>query len=440
MIPKPRINQAAIDLLARHFNTHRKGIPEWLKNAREAYLRAGVPAADRLIILNYVKVTSQRDTYLECIDFVGISGTEIDERYLEWANPEAALAGMARASDIEGGQGNGGKAYLRQMFERGYFTSIRDGMLSVVSFLDKAKHVLGFVPDDAQGKDSRGDNPAVPRIREYAEEWLKALGYAPNHNITIVRGLTPRKTIDADRLLEEIQQFPQARQTIETCKVQYFFNGEFRRELQVKRPALHPAFPNPVVIPVPIDLPFASRTIKTARLPDYPQGNLELSVAQYPLRGQAYQSWNRIDFHAGGVRVIGWKPCTELPLQQAPYAHHLFGKCTVPLLADPSENYEGQARERLIEGPLSESLYGFIAQEADKLLVQLAKQEQSSAVRKKRRKLEALNERLSRWIENKLSTLEGLSEGGNGDGGAGRKRQPKTKKEHADERSGGHGP
>ena len=33
-----KINPNAIDLLARHFNSHKKGLPEWLKNAREAYL------------------------------------------------------------------------------------------------------------------------------------------------------------------------------------------------------------------------------------------------------------------------------------------------------------------------------------------------------------------------------------------------------------------
>ena len=37
----PRINPAAIDLIARYFNSHKKGLPELLKNAREAYLGRG---------------------------------------------------------------------------------------------------------------------------------------------------------------------------------------------------------------------------------------------------------------------------------------------------------------------------------------------------------------------------------------------------------------
>src|SRR5207249_10392320 len=109
------------------------------------------------------------DTYLECIDFVGISGIDIEARYLEWANPEAAAAGL-RPEQREGGQGSGGKAYLRQLFERGFFISICDKKLSVVSFVDDDKYILDFFPDDKTGRDYSGDNPALGGIRKYAEE------------------------------------------------------------------------------------------------------------------------------------------------------------------------------------------------------------------------------------------------------------------------------
>ena len=94
-MPPLKIHPNAIDLLARFFNSHRKGLPEWLKNAREAYLRSPIDADDhRPIIINY-----QRDSepqYLECIDFVGISGENIEKKYLEWANPYVAASGVKR--------------------------------------------------------------------------------------------------------------------------------------------------------------------------------------------------------------------------------------------------------------------------------------------------------------------------------------------------------
>src|SRR4030043_841591 len=120
MESKAKIHPAAIDLLARVFNSHKKGLPEWMKNAREAYLRKGVDTRDkRVIILDYHESKGPERTWLECIDFVGISGTDIENKYIEWANPEVAVEGL-KPGEAEGGQGNGGKAYLRQMFDKGY--------------------------------------------------------------------------------------------------------------------------------------------------------------------------------------------------------------------------------------------------------------------------------------------------------------------------------
>ena len=74
----PRINPAAIDLIARYFNSHKKGLPELLKNAREAYL--GANENNRHIVINYMRDTEPK--YLECVDFVGISGSEIEKRWV----------------------------------------------------------------------------------------------------------------------------------------------------------------------------------------------------------------------------------------------------------------------------------------------------------------------------------------------------------------------
>src|SRR5262249_45643298 len=151
---------------------------------------------------------------------------------------------------------------------------------------------------------------------------------------------------------------------------------------------------------------------------------LELRVAAKPLRGQALSSWNRIDFHGTGVTVIGSKKVEELPLQFPQVSQHVFGRCTVPLLVDPKDNYEGQGRGALNEGPLADALYRFIADEADKILSQLAKQLAGSVATKKRKNLEKLNERLAQWIETQLSSIRGLSETGEGSGSGKGTRQP----------------
>ena len=413
-MPPLKIHPNAIDLLARFFNSHRKGLPEWLKNAREAYLRSPIDADDhRPIIINY-----QRDSepqYLECIDFVGISGENIEKKYLEWANPYVAASGV-KSGQTEGGQGNGGKAYLRQMFAKGYFISICDGRLSVVSFTDEKKYHLDFVPDEAKGKDSLGENPVLSGIRAHAAAWLKAFQLPANHNITIVRGVAPVKPVDPDRLLEDLQQSPQARQTLRSCAVQFFINRMNPKSLQIEEPPLHPDFPNPIVVKVPTSLPYNGVDVPTEKLPEYPAGELELRVSAKPLHGQALANWNRIDFYGAGLSVIGFKEVPELPLQFGQYASHLFGRCSLPLLVNPHDNYEMQGRGSLNEGLLSGALFRYIGSEADKILGKLEKSLENVAAGKKRKNLERLNTKLAAWIESKLAQISGLTESGTGEG------------------------
>jgi len=430
MDTKTKIHPAAIDLLARVFNSHKKGLPEWMKNAREAYLRKGIDSRDkRVIILNYHESKVAERTWLECIDFVGISGTDIENKYVEWANPEVAVAGL-KPGEAEGGQGNGGKAYLRQMFDKGYFISICEGKMSIVSFTDSKKYVLDFIPNEKNGKDFEGDSVVLPGIRKSAASWIEAYELPAGHNITIVRGVGPIKLIDPDRLLEEIQQSPQARQTIRACRVLFCISGAFKRELAVAEPALHPAFPRPIKSPIPPMLPFESTEVHTARPPDFPPGEIELFVSARPLQGQALGSWNRIDFHGKGLSVIGWKGVEELPLEFPHMGRHLFGRCKLPLLVDPLDNYELQGRVHLNEGPLSNALYAFIIAEANKILGQLAKQMAGTIALKKRKNLERLNQRLARWIEDKLSSLRGLSETGGGHGTGKQTHKKGQKKEY----------
>jgi len=423
MTKAPKIHAHAIDLLARHFNSHKKGIPEWLKNAREAYLRTPKSPSERHIVIHFSGGRQGSSAFIECIDFVGICGDDIENRFLEWANPEAASVGL-KPEEREGGQGNGGKAYLRQLFEKGYFISICNGKLSIVSFVDEKKYALDFVPEGS-GRDMTGESTVLPGIRTYCKEWLTAFNYEASANITIIRGIRPLKPIEPKRLMDDIQQFPQARQTINECNVQYFEDMQFRRDLTVKEPLRHPAFPDPTIISIPEVLPLDRKTVPTARPPEYPHGTLELSISAVPLQGQALASWNRIDFRSTGVSVVGYKPAEEIPLEFPQFAKHLFGACRVPLLTDPNESYEGQGRGPLIDGDLTRALYQFIASEANKLLERLAKQIQSTVASKRRKNLAKLNERLAHWIEAKLPNLNGLSEEGEdkGSGKAGRKER-----------------
>ena len=400
----PRINPAAIDLIARYFNSHKKGLPELLKNAREAYL--GANEDNRHIVINYMRDTEPK--YLECIDFVGISGSEIEKRYLEWAKPDAGPV-STESGQSEGGQGNGGKAYLRQLFDKGYFISICDGQLSVVGFADAKKYVLDFLPNAATGKDSTGDNPLLPRIRSDAERWLRKCGLPLDHNITIVRGVTPKKPVDVQRLLTDIQQFPQARETLRTCDVEFCVNRVRHADLKVEEPHLHADFPKPITVAIPKELTIGSYRVKTCAEPTFPSGQLELRVASKPLVGQALRSWNQVLFYGTGVSNFGSKNIQELRFKFPQHANHLYGTCTLPFLDNPDDCYVMQGRGQLNDGLLSTALYIFIGEEADKILEKLAKSLSTKVATKKRKNLEKLNSRLVNWLESQLGALSGLS-------------------------------
>lgn len=429
MLATPRINPNAIDLLARHFNTHKKGLPEWLKNAREAYLRAQAPPGERHVIVHYAS-KAHPHPYLEVVDFVGISGADIEARYLEWANPDAAGHGL-RPGEAEGGQGNGGKAYLRQMFAKGYFISVCDGLLSVVSFTDPMKYILDFVPDRLSGKDYAGDNPLLKDVRRAAGDWLEVRGLPRDHNITIVRGINPSRAIDPDRLLDEIQQFPHARETIRSCRVTYWEDKQEKCDFVLDEPELHPMFAEKIIIPIPGSLSLLGKAVPTARPPAFAAGVLEICVAAKPLVGQALSTWNRFDFHAVGPTVLGYVDTPQLPLRFPQYAKYVYGRCTLALLKDPGDDYEMQGRVTLNDGPLKGALYQFIAEQVDLRLEQLAKQAQSQGALKKRKNLEKLNKRLAAWMDERFPNVSGMGVAGDGTGRGRRRRKERKVEKHA---------
>jgi hypothetical protein len=103
-----KIHSRAIDLLARGFDSHKVGLPEWLKNAREAYWRARAGIEQRPVVVNLQDDCNH--PYLECTDFAGITGDAIADNYLQWANRDAAISGLALKLTrwlFNGGQGGG---------------------------------------------------------------------------------------------------------------------------------------------------------------------------------------------------------------------------------------------------------------------------------------------------------------------------------------------
>ena len=120
---------------------HAKGLAELIKNSADAYATtAGVKDAEQFVLLRFRQSQPKKNSVFECIDFVGMTKDDIGKALKVWGLATAAKKGTAVAT--YGGHGNGGKFYMRQMFETSMFITFRNGMLNVFGF--DGQHRYGF--------------------------------------------------------------------------------------------------------------------------------------------------------------------------------------------------------------------------------------------------------------------------------------------------------
>src|SRR3989344_8346722 len=90
------IDDHLLDIIGNEFNfDHEKGLAEWLKNSVDAYITKDVPDREQFIILRFTDGV-KGDALFECIDFIGMSETDIDKAFKRWGDPEAAKRGLKK--------------------------------------------------------------------------------------------------------------------------------------------------------------------------------------------------------------------------------------------------------------------------------------------------------------------------------------------------------
>jgi len=120
----------AIRLICTPFQSHENGLPEWIKNSADAYARENFPLEKRNILIVFDDAHRKTKASITCIDFVGMTSTDIEKHFRNWADPEAATRGSL-SKEVQGGHGNGGKCYMTQMFEdHSYLFTIKSGKKS----------------------------------------------------------------------------------------------------------------------------------------------------------------------------------------------------------------------------------------------------------------------------------------------------------------------
>jgi len=354
------IDDGFLDLIGREFVTHEKGLAEWLKNAADAILAAGLTSGSETIFLHFTDQRRGKSLVFECIDFVGMTLEEIERAFKPWGR----LSWSDKSRGTYGGYGIGGKFYMRQMFASSYLITFSQGLLSVFGF--DQNHAYGY----AQGHKNQSMDPqealSFAGIEPFADlAGVKEALVKGKRGFSVVRGIGPRgvgRPIDVESLCGRLRNDPQAQGPLKSHRVCVMHNTMVVLErLRPRSIPRKPGFERPWVRRIPSVIPPVnpeggivrrSQDAKSA-------GALRLFVSSESLiqRGKM-ASLNRIDF-LGSDGIIASYRLDELGVD-VPWGEFIFGECILSRLDHSKEHSGKKTRDRLIDSPESRALLRWV--------------------------------------------------------------------------------
>lgn len=424
-----------LEIWGREFKfDHEKGISELIKNSADAYIRKGTPDNKQYVVLRFTDEEGGRAT-IENIDFVGMTSLDIQEAFQWWGDPEAAKRGMKKKT--YGGHGNGGKFYMRQMFDESYFVTFRDGKMSVFGFSENKKYGFANYQKNKPFKDipfKIDDAIRFADIEKIIPSELKESILKGEAGFTVVRGVGPsgmKTKIKASRICEKIKNHPQARRVLIRIPLSVIQNEVTLYE-RLLPDEIKPrtGFEELVVIPIPSKLSLekdAEKLIIEMENLKYPAGKLILRTSEVALeRGGRFSDLNRVDI-IGELGVIGSYRIYEMGIRFYTQAVFLYGECECPILEEPENSSVSNDREKLIPNDRSNALLQWIRLKVDELAERIAEQEDKEQEEINKKLSSTYNDFLNEW-KNKFmrrlfaEVLVGPGEGpggGFGSGGSG---------------------
>lgn len=400
-----------LDIFGNEFKSHEKGISEWLKNSADAYRRmSNTPLpSDQLVILRLTDGTSHKKPIIECIDFVGMTALDIDRAFKQWGDPNAATGGKLKK--MFGGHGNGGKFYMRQMFDRSFFITYADGKLNAFGFNEKRKY--GYVTDfkDLSVDPAAALNSADLHSVDIPEEIYNKI-LRGERGFTVVRGVGPAKMkrkIKAPQLLHKLIHHPQARQVLSHMHVSCIYNDGLiveRLEPEIIPPM--PDFSEPFAMSIPekIEIVEDGEKIEVIMANNkFPTGNIILKTSAESLRTGKLADLNRIEI-VGELGVVATYQMSELPLHHPEFADFIYGECKCPILEDPDDYCVKNDRIKLQEdNAKTKALLKWVCQQID-ALSDLMGEEQAKQEKQEGDKLSSqYNKLLNEWKNKMINKL-----------------------------------
>jgi hypothetical protein len=406
------IDDHLLDIIGNEFRfDHEKGLAEWLKNSVDAYRSGDIPDSEQHVILRFFDGVKNNAVF-ECVDFVGMTERDIEKAFKRWGDPEAAKRGM-KGRLTYGGHGNGGKFYMRQMFEQSYFITFRGGHLSIFGFAENRKY--GFAKDFKNKKVGPEEALEIAGVKQLIfPENLKKKVLGGEAGFTVVRGIGPhgmKNKVKVERILDRFRNHPQSRRILSHVSVWYSHNNS--REYSLLKPdeiSPLPGFENARILEIPetISIEEDGEKIPVQMFSKtFPAGKLVLKTSAESFgQGTRSSELNRIDI-LGKIGVIGSYQLYKLGVTTFPQAAFIYGECECPILEDPEMDSVKNDRAELVENPRSKALLGWIRKSIDDLATEISAKERSEQEASKKEISEAFNEFLNKWKDQFMSRIMG---------------------------------
>ncbi|NQT26863.1 hypothetical protein HQ585_16020 [candidate division KSB1 bacterium] len=412
--------EGAIKLICKAFQSHENGLPEWLKNSSDAYLRNDIPEQHRKIIVFFQNGHKDIKPSISCLDFVGMTSDAIEDNFRIWADPEAASRGINKSS-IQGGHGNGGKCYMTQMFEEYSYIYTVKNQLGNRYGVESGSVKFGYIPNRKTGK-----NVQVVDYKSELNNVLSPLKFSINNfpqsttdtinnssGFTIIHGSGPRGykgKIQTEHLMESIQEHPQMIRTIELCQIYFVVNGKLVSSEPLSLPKIDPipgSEENRVInIPEILIDPISGNEVKTVDDMNKEHGIINLKTSNVSMRWKKKGRHNII--FKSRNEYIGFIPIIDLDIQSI-YRDQIYGECNCNSL----EMYKQNDRGLLVASPLTNAIKMFLSQEIQKYANEFEQKDSRKYNQKEKNALTKMNEVLDKWKNKFLDKyMKGLWGGG----------------------------
>lgn len=404
------IDDHLLDIIGTSFNfDHVKGISEWLKNSVDAYRRAGTADKDQYTYFRFADGKNSGAT-IECIDFNGMSEVDISKALKRWGDPDASKRGIKSLKTF-GGHGNGGKFYMRQMFNTSHYITYKDGLLNVFGFSENRKYGFAegyknkqMTPDEAI-KFAGLDNVYIPKI-VLGKIRLKETGF------TVVKGIGPVNMPNMPKvsfIINHIVSHPQSQRILARIPSKVIYNEKvFLEKLETEVLAPLPGFEyvEPIAVPDVLVYKTHSEYLEIPMSDDkYPNGILKLYTSDQPLaKGSKYGEWNRIDV-LGELGVVGSYKLYELGGITFPQAIFIYGELECPILEKPGQDCVQNDRSKLIENPTTIALLEWVNLQVIELCKKIGDKERQEREEKMKDVSSSLNNFLNDWKDKFMSKI-----------------------------------